>query len=595
MWRLLFFLIIGGVALENCSTVTECENHLIPVTQPFFAIDADHQAAVLQAVHRINQCPQTESLFAFDDPCAQRELAQINNINAAGMENMLDTKRALDQVPCSSTLCSQVRRNFQAQVDEFAFQYAAYCGNHTCEAFMHRLEKQALIQLAKCDMTTESSNCRMTYLVEVSRFNRDYQLRYFRRLIHHYATCPEGSKSGCSVDARLVAQLEFTRNHEAHGVNFTDLTRTGEQVREIAANWTRAMQAIRNTTENSDVVLKRYVFHYALVSLRAHLVKIQAVCAGNPGCLRVVRAEMDQVDRMLPLTSRWIPAGASITGLILSALLFLAGTAIVIFALAVAQSREWTYLALTVGITVTAGVRVCFWTIGWRGFGAQTFFSELAFYVVDKMASVAFALTLLLFLHMWIRAVHAEIYPVKSTHLRRLSVGFVLISAGLVGTSIALSVSYGRSHQVLELENYQTLNVVDLILATWLLVVGAALLAYVCITFVFLMRGASRPSHQERWSMYMVLAFTSALMLMFTVRAVLVFLGAGLFHDTFFVGYAIYYGVGTLAVEVVGSALIFLVTLMRFHAAASVAHESSRLSEGMEQPLLEMPEMYANI
>jgi len=394
----------------------------------------------------------------------------------------------------------------------------------------------------------------------------------------------------CQVDNRLESQLEYSRDANFHGVNFTDLEMTGQEIRAVAADWTRAMQMIRNTTQNYGIVTKKFVFNFALVSLREHLVKIQQACVGNQECLEIVRAEMVEIDQLLPLTLRWIPRGASLTGLIVAILLFLSGTCIIFFA--ALGPREWTYLILATGITVTAGLRICFWTMGWRGFGDQTFFSEVAFFVVDKVASVIFTLTLLFFLHMWLKAVHAEIYPLKKAHLRAISIGFLAMSVGLIVTSITLSVIYSQSHTIYEIDNYHTLDLVDLILATLLFVVGCVLLTYILLTFSFLIRGATSLKKQML-SIYIIFSFTVALLTVFLVRLVLVYMGAGLFYEKFFVGFAIYYGIGTLAVETVGSVLIFLVVFMRTYA--SVRSETTT-HQSLQTPLLdEIPEMYADI
>merc|ERR1711916_299289 len=64
-------------------------------------------------------------------------------------------------------------------------------------------------------------------------------------------------------------------------------------------------------------------------------------------------------------------------------------------------SGKLLFYAVLLGVLLTSGLRIAFWSAGYTGVGT----SSLTFVILDKLAALFFALTILVFVFMWARAV----------------------------------------------------------------------------------------------------------------------------------------------------------------------------------------------
>jgi len=149
--------------IENCQTLSECHSNLTTWLQPLFNIDLQHQHQLLELSEKLNNCPNISPLSPHD-PCVQRQLGQMNQINAAGLENLLVARGNVQKIQCQTAACHQARADLNDQVESFAFSYAVYCGDQACEDFMKNVEAVALSRLVKCE-----SNCQAAYVKEICR------------------------------------------------------------------------------------------------------------------------------------------------------------------------------------------------------------------------------------------------------------------------------------------------------------------------------------------------------------------------------------------------------------------------------------------
>lgn len=601
----LFFFFFVSLALAQ---QLSCQQNLTELIHPFLIEDAALQETIGHLMTLLEACPQLENVYEaasvadfFNNSCINGYLVQINDLDAKSLDVLLKLQTFLTQEIDLPDECSSVVAHNLHYVEHLAFQTAGGCVHDLCTQFMDNVERTALARLAAaCSDPQGGFACEQAYHGEMLRFGEDFQRSYvrnmLRELIRTHQCYHSNASASCGINRVVVAEYWFAFNHS---VNFTHLAETAEDVRAVAANWTQAMNRVTPRNDQQLLVYRKNHLRFGLEAMRAHVQKIVQNCTGP--CLTLADRDLTLIASLLPLTARWIPSPLALAGIVVSALLFLAGGGILVWVVvAAARGSHRYYLLLNIGITVTAALRVCFWTIGLLGFGAaldDVVFSEVAFYVVDKVASLVFALTMLLFLHMWLKAVHAEIHPSK-TLVRLLPLLLIALALALTVASLVITVKYAQTHTLYNLDTYQERDIVELLLATLVLVTGAVLLAYVVMVFSFLRRahdsmaGRGWQNRQTQLSMWIVLSFTLVLTVVFLVRAIFVYLAAFDSQRVFY-GFSIHYGVGTLAVEVIASVLVYLVVFTRLMASSAAAAKDRSAAT---KPLMEnIPDIYADI
>jgi hypothetical protein len=266
-------------------------------------------------------------------------------------------------------------------------------------------------------------------------------------------------------------------------------------------------------------------------------------------------------------------SSVAISGLAVSGVLILFGLCSILFALSIPSgvSRNVFYFVLSIVTVFALLLRSVFWSVGLSGFGVGTgaFFDESAFYYLDKSATLVFCLCMMIFVFMWAKAVHAEVFnSVKFTQgfaVALLCIGVALTIATFVCTSKYLS-NFSVSSRF---TNSSILDYAALFLSMFLVLVGAALLTYILITRRYLKKSSSEDGRQpDRHARLQLKGLTlmsviiGLLILSFVVRVVIVYIQ--ILEPTTNFGDSIYYGVGTLLNESAGCLLVLVVSLMSF-------------------------------
>ena len=278
--------------------------------------------------------------------------------------------------------------------------------------------------------------------------------------------------------------------------------------------------------------------------------------------------------RALAISSaNYMLPSVAISGLAVSGFLILFGVCALLYALSLPSgvSRNIFYFTLTCAIVFSLMLRLVFWSIGLCGFGVGTgaFFDEAAFYYLDKSATLAFCLCMMIFVFMWAKAVHADVFnSAKFTHA--FAIGFLCIGVALTIATFVCTATYVGSYSIdARFTNSFTMDYAALFLSMFLVLVGGALLTYILITRWYLKKATTdegrEPDRHVRLQLKglsLMSVIIGLLIVSFVVRVVIVYIQ--MFEPTTNFGDSIYYGVGTLLNESAGCVLVLVVTFMSF-------------------------------
>lgn len=303
-------------------------------------------------------------------------------------------------------------------------------------------------------------------------------------------------------------------------------------------------------------------------------------------------------------SSNFLLSSVAIAGLVVSGALSLLAVASVIYALSnpAGLARNVLYFACAVATVVALLLRVVFWTVGLTGFGIGTgaFFDEAAFYYLDKSATLVFCFCMMIFVFMWAKAVHADVFnSTKMTHgfgVVLLGIGVALTVATFVCTANFLS-NFSIDSRFM---NTTVRDFPALFLSMFLVLVGGALLTYILITRWYLKKssteGGREPDRHARLQLkgLSLMGFIIGLLILsFVTRVVIVYIQ--FFEPITHFGDSVYYGVGTLLNESAGCLLVIVVTLMSFMRSRMVVKNremSQKFLMDEDREDAEVPAMY---
>merc|ERR1711916_185429 len=204
-------------------------------------------------------------------------------------------------------------------------------------------------------------------------------------------------------------------------------------------------------------------------------------------------------------------------------------------------SGKLLFYAVLLGVLLTSGLRIAFWSAGYTGVGT----SSLTFVILDKLAALFFALTILVFVFMWARAV-----------------------------TIVYAVSISRTYTSAFYGQYVA-DYAEIILAAFTFALIATLFVLIIVVGVRLgglrtaAGSASKNSAEmqgkveEKLRNLKVICVAVGVMVLFlAMRLVLVALRN--FLPSFSLGYVTFYGVATLVPEFFCLALALLLVLWTF-------------------------------
>merc|ERR1711916_44648 len=107
-------------------------------------------------------------------------------------------------------------------------------------------------------------------------------------------------------------------------------------------------------------------------------------------------------------------------------------------------SGKLLFYAVLLGVLLTSGLRIAFWSAGYTGVGT----SSLTFVILDKLAALFFALTILVFVFMWARAV-AILADSSNMLIFIMGAAAGAVAIAVTAVTIVYAVSIRRTYECL--------------------------------------------------------------------------------------------------------------------------------------------------
>jgi len=234
------------------------------------------------------------------------------------------------------------------------------------------------------------------------------------------------------------------------------------------------------------------------------------------------------------------------------------------------------FWAVLVGVVVTCVFRIAMWGVGVQGVGT----SSITFVMMDKFASLFFALTILIFVYMWARAIAVLVDAPPKTDL------VLMIASGVVALVITVvTILYAVQISRTAVTAYYGVFVADkaeLVLSAFTMALIMAL--FVLIIVVGIKIGGLRDDLSERMTskadeklrnLRLILVAVGLMVVFLIVRFALVCLRN--FTQTTSYGYLVFYGVATIVPEVLSCIVMIGIVVFTFYQSKQVDFVASSL------------------
>jgi hypothetical protein len=137
-----------------------------------------------------------------------------------------------------------------------------------------------------------------------------------------------------------------------------------------------------------------------------------------------------------------VAAPIVIPGFILYTLLIFCAIAVGVLAFVWGSYRgKEVYLLVILGVVITAALRIALWAVALQGVGT----TSLTFVIIDKLASLFFALTILVFVYVWGKAI-AILMEASPLVVLILGLTAVAVAVAVTAVSIYYAVSISRNY-----------------------------------------------------------------------------------------------------------------------------------------------------
>jgi len=206
------------------------------------------------------------------------------------------------------------------------------------------------------------------------------------------------------------------------------------------------------------------------------------------------------------------------------------------------------FWAVLVGVVVTCVFRIAMWGVGVQGVGT----SSITFVMMDKFASLFFALTILIFVYMWARAIAVLVDAPPKTDL------VLMIASGVVALVITVvTILYAVQISRTAVTAYYGVFVAD-----------KAELVLSAFTMT------SKADEKLR-NLRLILVAVGLMVVFLIVRFALVCLRN--FTQTTSYGYLVFYGVATIVPEVLSCIVMIGIVVFTFYQSKQVDFVASSL------------------
>merc|ERR1712000_270053 len=290
-----------------------------------------------------------------------------------------------------------------------------------------------------------------------------------------------------------------------------------------------------------------------------------------------VASEQAVNERTIYLMTDYVPASLCIPGFLFYSLLILAVAAVGVlgFLWRTFFGKELFWMVLA-GVVLTSVFRIAMFGVGLRGDGTVS----LTFVVLDKMASLFFALTILVFVYMWARAI--SIMAEAPTVVQYILGGTTIaISCAVAAVSIFYAVSISRDF-VSSFYGEYVADRAEIILASFTLALIAVLFVFVLVVGVKLgaLRGGmsealEAKADEKLMNLKLIAIAIGILVVLLAMRLALVILRNFPAVGSNVLGYTIFYVVATLIPEVLSCIVMIGLVLFTFYQSKHVSYDGS--------------------
>jgi hypothetical protein len=215
------------------------------------------------------------------------------------------------------------------------------------------------------------------------------------------------------------------------------------------------------------------------------------------------------------------------------------------------------------GVLITCILRIALWGVGYVGYGT----SSLTFVILDKLSSLFFALTILMFVFMWAKGM-AILSDASPLFVIIMAIITAVIAVAITAITIVYAIQISRDFTDAFYGTFVA-DKAELVLAcfTWVLIV---------LLFVFILVVGCRinglrqdDAIEEKLRNLKLIAIAVFVMVLFlTMRLVMVALRN--FNTSVALGYSALYGIATVLVEVICCIIMLGLVLFTFYQSKHV-------------------------
>ena len=565
--------------LTGCATRVDCAVASSGILGPQYAAEVAAVQKVEQVVRDAEQCDNDQWL----NPCNVERISQLASLNAERVENLDTLLKQVDAfgASCQTGYCNETLRFVQSTYSEVILAAASTCASPKCLEYSS-MQKRAFVEIV--DQTGQLNLERLRYDANVHA----EQLQLLTIDTLEYAACQDDAcRARVAVSKTNVtfAIQGYIAQALGYGfrlnVNATTASRSSQSalvsplVEKINRNFTRCVFSPVCTFAEFNLIRRQKRAGEQFFRLYAkRLIELQAACT-TEACRTSVANEQAVNERSVYLMNDYVPASLCIPGFVFYSLLILAVAAVGVlgFLWRTFFGKELFWMVLA-GIVLTSVFRIAMFGVGLRGDGTVS----LTFVVLDKMASLFFALTILVFVYMWARAI--SIMAEAPTVVQYILGGTTIaISCAVAAVSIVYAVRISRDF-VSSFYGEYVYDRAEIILASFTLALITVLFVFVLIVGVKL--GALRGNMSEALeakadeklrNLKLIAIAIGILVALLTMRLALVILRNFPSADSNVLGYTIFYVVATLFPEVFSCIVMIGLVLFTFYQSKHVSYD----------------------
>ncbi len=590
-----------------CATTNECSTMTSSIFGQNLTIEARARSEVTATLQRYANCsasPRGDGSDWLSD-CNVKltvELFGLNGGRAVNLNSVL-TKAVEFNASCTSQSCRDVMRFVIDAYTPVAIAAATSCATPECAQVASGASALSLRSVATGGPSAMQQ--------EKERFDRSIAGEMLQALSVDTFGFAQCNDPGCASAQMSRTNVSFAihgyiNQAAAYGMAIANDTKRNELIKALDTNFTQCVTVVAKCSipeVNSVFRQKRAILRY-LTAWNNRLAEISAVCVA-PAC--DISNERSATERQMQMMTDYLPFELVVPAWILYSLVFVA--AAVIFALGVfwkAHRGKELFMLVLIGIALTCIDRLVFFSMGWIGVGT----SSLVFVILDKTSSLLFALTILVFVYMWSKAI-AVLTDARPIFVVILTVSAIAVAVAIAAVTIFYAVSISRTF-VSAFYGVYVYDFAEIIVAAFTLVLVLLLFALILVVGMRLRQYVSgggeggksemQQSVDEKLrNLRIILMGVLAMVLFLAMRFTVVALRN--FGQDQMLGYITFYDIATLIPEIVCCLIMLAIVLftlyqskpMRLSTMLSKSSKSSKSEAQRYAPSADSEEMMEHL